>query len=386
MTADPSHLATATRLSQHFATLSNDFEQQRRIPAEVSAQLAEAGFYRLFIPQDIGGLEASPRVASEVFEQLAQGDAACAWVAFIGATGGYALSRIKREDAAAVFSHQHTLIAGAYAPTGSALACQGGYQVNGRWQWGSGTENAQWVLGGCRLQYASGQPLLADTGAPRMQMCLFPAADIQFLDTWHVAGLQGTGSTDYQVSDVFVPEGHVVGLNTADYARGPLYLFPQYTLLALGVAAVSLGIARAAIDALVDLAASKKRAGSSKTLADRSHTQMEVARAEAQLRSARAFYYDSIDTAWNRVCKDGELPLEMRRDIRLATTHAVEASVKAVDAMYTLGGGSAVYTASPLQRHFRDIHVATQHIMVASSTLETVGRLYLGVEANIDML
>jgi alkylation response protein AidB-like acyl-CoA dehydrogenase len=108
---------------------------------------------------------------------------------------------------------------------------------------------------------------------------------------------------------------------------------------------------------------------------------MEVARAEATLRSARAFFYQSIEAAWSVAEGGDKVSVDQRRDIRLATTHAVEASIQTVDAMYTLGGGSAVYADSPLQRHFRDVHMTSQHIMVAPSTLETVGRLYLGVEA-----
>jgi alkylation response protein AidB-like acyl-CoA dehydrogenase len=131
----------------------------------------------------------------------------------------------------------------------------------------------------------------------------------------------------------------------------------------------------------VQLAQSKRRINSTATLADRAHSHIEVARAEATLRSARAFFYQSIRAAWSVAEGGDKVSVDQRRDIRLATTHAVEASIQTVDAMYTLGGGSAVYADSPLQRHFRDVHMTSQHIMVAPSTLETVGRLYLGVEA-----
>ena len=152
-------------------------------------------------------------------------------------------------------------------------------------------------------------------------------------------------------------------------------------MLAIGIGAVALGIARAAIDELVQLAQSKRRINSSATLADRAHSHIEVARAEATVRSARAFFYQTIEAAWSVAERGDKVVVDQRRDIRLATTHAVEASIKAVNAMYTLGGGSAVYADSPLQRHLRDVHMTSQHIMVAPSTLETVGRLYLGVEA-----
>ena len=149
---------------------------------------------------------------------------------------------------------------------------------------------------------------------------------------------------------------------------------------------MALGIARGAIDELIGLATTKVRAGSSAALATRSHAQMDVAKAEATLRAARAFYYETIEAAWDKALRGQPIPIDERRDMRLATTHAVQAAVLVVDAMYTLAGGSSVYETSDLQRRFRDVHVATQHIMVAPSTLETVGRLMLGVETNTQTL
>jgi alkylation response protein AidB-like acyl-CoA dehydrogenase len=280
-----------------------------------------------------------------------------------------------------VFSTPETMVAGVFAPNGRAEMTDGGFRVNGRWQWGSGTENADWVLGGSVL-VRDGEVLKDKRGGPRNHMMMFRADEVEFLDTWHVSGLRGTGSTDFQVTDVFVPEGRAVGYLMRGNPERPLYQFPNFAFLALGIAAVTLGIARAAIDELVELAQSKKRVSSKVTLAERPHSHLEVARAEAALRSARSFYYDAIEAAWSVALSGGEVPVDLRRDLRLATNHAVESSVRAVDMMYTLAGGTSVYESSRLQRHFRDVHVATQHIMVGSNVLEQVGRLYLGVEAN----
>ncbi|NJN52712.1 MAG: flavin-dependent monooxygenase [Gammaproteobacteria bacterium] len=347
--------------------------------------MAQAGFYRMFVPQSLGGLEVSPVEGAEVFETLARGDASCGWVAFIGATSGTVLVRVPEAAARAIFPHPDTLIAGVFAPNGRAEIVDGGFRVNGRWQWGSGTQNADWVLGGCQITQ-NGEAVTTRAGAPRNHMMIFAANDVAFLDTWHVTGLRGTGSTDFQVTDLFVPTAHAVGYEVTANPERPLYQFPQFTLLALGIAAVALGIARDAIDELVTLATTKVRAGSSSSIASRPHSQMEVAQAEATLRSARAFFYDSLGQAWEKALAGKPVPVDERRDLRLATTHAVQSAVKVVDAMYTLAGGAAVYQSSRLQRHFRDVHVATQHIMVAPSTLETVGRLYLGVETNTAML
>lgn len=375
----------AAELSGHIAARAAEIEQTRRVPADLSRAMGGAGFYRMFVPAAVGGLEASPIVGARVFETLARADASVAWVAFIGATSGTALAHIPEATARDIFEKPETMIAGVFAPNGKAERTAGGFVAEGRWQWGSGCENAQWILGGCTL-YEHGEPMKTESGAPQRHMLLFPARDVELLDTWHVSGLRGTGSTDFRVQGVFVPDERVLGYLEREAPARPLYRFPNFTLLALGIGAVALGIARASIEELTAVAAGKKRFGSSSTIASRSHSHLEVAGAEARLRSARAFFYEAIEAAWHAASAGTAIPLELRRDLRLATTSAVNASVKVVDAMYTLAGGVSVYESSRLQRQFRDIHVATQHIMVAPSTLETVGRLLLGVDADTSSL
>ncbi|MEL0049184.1 MAG: acyl-CoA dehydrogenase family protein, partial [Gammaproteobacteria bacterium] len=247
-------LTAAAALADRFAPLADDFDRNRKLDQEASDAMAAAGFYRLFVPTHLGGLEASPVISAQIFERLAQGNAACGWVAFIAATSGSTLASIPEETARQIFAHPNVMIAGVFAPSGKAEVDHDGVTVNGRWQWGSGTQNADWVLGGC----------MVDDGAeqPAQHMVLMPASAISFLDTWHVSGLQGTGSTDYQVSDLKGSVSHIVGYNKHRPPKRPLYQFPQFTLLAIGIGAVSLGIGRAAIDELVNLAQSKKRINS----------------------------------------------------------------------------------------------------------------------------
>lgn len=376
-------LAAAHRLGPGLAARAQEIEDARRIPADVSAEMAAAGFYRMFVPTTLGGLEVAPAIGVEVFETLARADASCGWVAFIGATSGTALVRLPEQAGRRIFHAPETLITGVFAPSGRAVPEDDGFRVNGRWQWGSGSANADWILGGCQIVPDGEGP---GDGTPATHMLLFPRADVELLDTWHVSGLRGTGSTDFEVRDLYVPAEHAVGYLIRKNPDRPLYQFPQFTLLALGIAAVTLGAARGALDDLIALAGDKVRAGSRTALANRPHTQMEVARAEARLRAARAFYYEALESAWQPALTGEPVPVEQRRDLRLATTHAVGESVAVVDAMYTLAGGASVYQTSHLQRRFRDVHVATQHIMVASSTLETTGRLLLGLETNTQTL
>lgn len=371
-------LNNAQRLSKSFAQRSAEFEQARRLPADVSDAMAKAGIYRMFVPQSLGGSETSPLVSSQVFETLAQGDAACGWVAFIAATSGSSLARIETSAAKQMFASPQTMLAGVFAPNGKAVKSGEDYILNGQWQWGSGTQNADWVLAGSMVI----DPEQPADAKPRAHMCLVPKDAIEFLDTWHSTGLRGTGSSDFKLTDHRVPSAHIVGLEVRKMPDTPLFQFPNFTLLTLGIGAVSMGIARAALNEFVDLAQQKKRISSSSTIAERSHTQMQIATAEAKLRSARAFYYDSVEQAWERALAGDTVDVDQRRNLRLATTHAVMASAEVVDCAYNLAGGVSVYQSSNLQRHFRDIHVATQHIMVAPSTLETTGRLFLGLPTN----
>lgn len=364
---------------------SDEIEAARRLPRDISDRFAQAGFYRTCVPAVYGGLESPPADTARMIETLATGDASAGWCAFIGATSGSALAGVPEATAPEIFATPETLICGVFAPRGRAEREGDGYRVNGRWQWGSGTQNADWILSGCLL-HRDGELEKTRGGAPRAHMVLVPAKEVRLLDTWHVSGLCGTGSTDFEIVDVHVPEARVVGYHGAQAPPTALSAFPQFGLLGLGIAAVTLGVARAAIDALVDVAGGKKPAGSRRTLAERASTQIDVAEGEALLRSARAFFYETVEAAWDAACETGELTLEHRKDLRLSNTHAARSCARVVDLMYNLGGGTSVYRTSPLQRMFRDVHVATQHMMVATGTLELVGRLLLGLETDVSQL
>ncbi len=365
---------------------SDEFEQVRRIPADIAQQLGEAGMYAMGAPAELGGLEADPLTYSKVIETLSIGDASAGWISFIGATTLTSLALLPKEAAQEVYPDPSTLITGVFAPTGTADKVDGGFVINGRWQWGSGSQNAEWIMGGCMLK-ENGEPMLGGGGQPLSFMTLMPKDKVEFMDTWHTSGLCGTGSLDYQVKDLFVPEEHMAGFLKRDrVAVTPLYSFPNFTFLALGIGAVCLGIARSSIDELVELAISKKRVGARNTVAEQQTAQIKLAQAEADLRSARLFFYDTISQAWETAQKGDAVPVELRRDMRLATTNAVVKSVAIAGDMYDLGGGSSVYKTSRLQRNFRDVNVAKSHIMVSQQTLEIIGALFFGLEPNTSRL
>ncbi len=225
-----------------------------------------------------------------------------------------------------------------------------------------------------------GKPRQGANGLPESVLVMFPADDVTIHDTWYTSGLCGTGSHDIEVADAFVPEGRWTVLGGRPRIDAPLYRFPTLGLLALGVSAVAVGIAEHAVEAFVDLATAKTLTGSRRTLAERAGTQKDLARARAWLRAARAYTADAIGQAWNEAEREGRLALERKADLRLAASNNTWSAVEAVDLVYHLGGGSSVYETNVLQRCFRDVHVATQHIMVAQPTYEIVGKVMLGID------
>lgn len=373
-------LAAARAIVPELRARADEVEAARRLPEDLSKRLATEGFYRMYAPIVYGGLETPPAVAMETVETLATGDGAPAWVTFIAITSTTALSILPEATCREIFARPETTMAGVFAPRGKAVVVDGGFRVDGQWPWGSGTQNADWILAGCQV-VRDGEVETHAGGAPRSRMMAVPRSDVEFVDTWHVSGLAGTGSTDFAIRDRFVPATHAAGLGIDQPLDRPLYRFPQFGLLAMGIAAVALGLGRAAIDELIEVAGGKVPDASRRPLAARANAQADVARAEATLRSARAFYYEAIERAWAEAL-EGRISLENKRDIRLATTHATHAAAEAVDRMYHLAGGTSVYRRSPLQRIFRDVHVATQHMMVGPATLELTGRLLLGLDTS----
>jgi alkylation response protein AidB-like acyl-CoA dehydrogenase len=348
--------------------------------------MAEAGLFRMLVPRSLGGFEVHPRDFVDVLATLGRGDGAAAWCVMTGSTTSLVGAYLPVETAASLWKEDPTVImAGVFAPMGRARPVEGGYRLSGRWPFASGSENASWRLGGALVMDESG-PRKLESGQPEIRSFFFRADESTIHDTWHTAGLCGTGSHDMEVEDIFVPEERSCSvMGDAPRHEGALYRFPIFGLLAAGVAAVGLGIARAAMSDLCELAQTKKSFGGRRGMADQDLVQVEVGRAEGELRAGQSLLRQTCDEVWEAATK-GELSLADRASLRLAATQATRAAVRSVDAMYQTGGGTALYRKSPLQRHLRDIHTVTQHIMVAPATMKTVGRVLLGVETDVSQL
>lgn len=355
-----------------------DGERNRRLDPALAKEFGSIGLWRASVPKSVGGLEIPFAQQLEAFEELARADGAAGWCAMIGGTGSLVYAFLEPDVARALIAADPDgCTGGVFAPQGRAVPKDGGLQVSGRWSFGSGVNHS------ARMGFG----VVVEGEIPDIRGVLLDAADFEIVDTWHVSGLRGTGSHDLEVQRLHVPAERVYRMFGGQPPHeGPLYRFPLFGLLGACVASVCLGIARSAIDELTALAAGKTPAFARRRLADRSHVQMQIALAEAELRSARSLLFEVVADAWQGA-EAGDAPtLQQRALLRIASTNAARASASAVDRMYDAGGGTSIYETSRLQRDFRDIHAATQHAVISQPTLEMAGRVLLGVEGDTAML
>ena len=379
-------LEAARALAPVLAAHSEEGERSRRLAREVVEALVAGGFFRMLVPSSFGGTETEPATFVATVEELARHDAAAGWCIAACATSGMVAAYIDEGAAQEVFGGDASVSGGVFAPRGTAHRESDTYLVSGRWAFASGIDHCDWLMGGCMVIENGTRRMLAE-GRPDIRLVLVPESEVEVIDTWDVSGLRGTGSHDMQVHEVRVPAERTTSLLTdKPIERGPLYAFPIFGLLALSIAGVALGIARAALDDLVELAGGKTPTLSARRLADRHATQSTVARSEAALRATRELLYAEIERGWAEARRHGEVSIAEKAALRLAATHATTAAAEAVDAAYALGGGTSIYETSPLQRHFRDVHAATQHMLVGPQTWELTGRLLLGLPTEADQL
>jgi alkylation response protein AidB-like acyl-CoA dehydrogenase len=373
-------------LGPTIAGMRDQIERERRLPVPLVERLRELGFFSLWLARDFGGPELSLTDFVRVVEALARSDASVAWCATNG--GGYARFSgfLPKAVAHRIFVEERAVVAGNMGPLGRAVQVPGGYRVTGRWPYGSGITHSDWALGGC-VVLDGDAPRRKPDGTPDARIVFFPAAAAEVLDTWDVGGLRGTGSHDYRVADLFVPETHTVSrAGDTPLLPGPLYALPFHTAFGVSIAAVPLGIARAALDSLRELSASKTPRIGSVLLRDRPVIQAAVGRAEAVLRAARAFLLEACHEAWSGASAGAPLSLEQRALVRLACAHVAEAAKEVVQTAYDAGGATSVYETCLLQRCFRDAHAAAQHVQVQSGNFETGGRVMLGMEPGTPIL
>jgi indole-3-acetate monooxygenase len=379
-------IQTARALATHVDAVRENIERERTLPVDLVGALGAAGLFSLWLPESLGGAELDAVDYVRVIEELSRLDGSVGWCASIASAYSCIAGYLQPDAASRIYAGGRTVVAGAVMPTGKAFIANGGYRVTGHWTYGSGIRHSQWTLGNCVVHDCDG-PRKGPGGARETRLAMFPTSRAEVIDTWHVSGLRGTGSNDYRVADLFVPEEHTISYPAPPPVQGgTLYAMPLISLLAVAIAAVPLGIARAAIDAVIALAAENAQFGSTALLRERPAVQADVARAEVLLGAARSYLFSMFGALWDEVAAGAVIPLRRRAMVRLACANAGQASAQAVDLMYNAAGGAALLESGRLERCFRDVHACTQHIAISTMNYEAGGRVLLGLDPGMPRL
>jgi len=365
-----------------------EIEAARQLSMDLVEALRSCGVFRMYVPKSHGGLELDFLDSLEVITELAAADGSVGWTAMIGSATPWMLAGLQRKTFDTIYASTPDVIhAGSTVPAGTAERVPGGYRVTGRWPFASGCRHADWMLGLCVIT-ENGTPVPGRVEAPPLTcMAVCPAGDWQIEDTWRVAGMKGTGShhiamTDHYVSKEFTYE--VPALKPC--VAGP-HFNAMAPLISLLHAALAVGLAEGArTDLLAMVRSGRRQFRAAASMAESPIFQYEFARADADVRAARAYLQFHAASTWRLALAALLSNKEHGPESVQAAVWITAACARAVDALYTLGGGSALYESSPLQRRMRDMHVATQHVQVQLRNYETVGkmRLRLKAEANSD--
>jgi alkylation response protein AidB-like acyl-CoA dehydrogenase len=352
-------------------------EQARRLPADIVAALREAGVFRLWVPRELGGIEAGPTAVINLLETLAAADGSTGWCSATGLASNCAGAFLSEAGARELYPTGRELAGGALMPGGRAVPQpDGSFLVTGRWSFGTGTQHCDWVIGGAVV--------VSDTaGPPSLRAVVFPVEQVQFVDTWHSVGLSGTGSLDYQVENVAVPAEHTIDLaNVAPWPAGSMWRIPMLSLIFPVISAVPLGIARAALMELSALAVAKTPFRSTKLLAERETAQAAVGRAKALIDAGHLYLCASMESIWASAAAGMAPSVGQRAQARLAAVHATQSAAEAVELCYRTAGSTALYRTSPLQRYLRDVNTVTQHYALNATGYDLVGRVLFGMPAD----
>ena len=370
---------SAQALLPEIREMADEIDDARRLPEGLVETLADAGFFRMVLGREFGGLETDPVTAVKVVETLSSANASVGWVvAIISSTVYWCACGLADQEAGRLFMPgPPPNVAGTLVPHGRAVKSGDGWRLSGQWPFGSACQHSQWMTSGSWLHDESG-PITGEDGQPQWRVFLTPISDCTILDTWHTTGLRGTGSHDYTIDDVFVPHrmSFTHPLMSDPVRPAPQYAYPATTVAMLS--AVSLGAARGAVDGLIELLGGKVDRRSGRPVAASFDKQADLGMAETLVGSAQAYLHETLALVWEQVTQGQPPTLELRARLRLACTNAVTASVAAVDRVYGAAGASSIYVSSSLERYFRDVHTAAAHAFLRPSTVADGGALLLG--------
>jgi len=353
--------------------------EQARMPAPLVDALHDAGVFRAMLPHELGGLEAEPVEWLQMIEELSRINASVGWNAFI--QSGIGLTFLDPETFERFRERgggRLILAMNLGRMAGKAVRVEGGYRVSGRWPFASGSPFATWLGGMSMVCDEDGSPVLRANGLPQPLLAIWPADQARIIDTWDGLGLRGTGSGDFEISGLFVPDEQV---NTELFGA-PNYdraLFRIKEMPEIGHGAHALGVASAALESFVAAVNSKPLPGSSRQLAMghmQAH-QIAFARADVLVRAARTLLHETVRAAYEDATVHAELDLELRVRLREANIFTVRAAREAVGLVFEMAGSSAVYRGRPIEQAFRDINTAANHTNYVESAYTAIGSYFL---------
>src|SRR5215211_2799517 len=355
---------------------ADEIERTRRLTPEVTQALIENGLYRALLPQSFGGAEAPLETFMQMQEEVAKADASTAWCLGQCSVCAMTAAYLDPDAANEIFNVAPGILAWG-AINHEVQAVPGGYKATGRWDFASGSRQASWLGAHVRVIEADGTPRRKPDGSPEIRTILFPVASATLYDVWDVIGLRGTGTDSYSVDNLFIPEKFAALRDEPSALRekGPLYKIPTNTIYSMGFAATSLGVARAQLDAAIDLSRKKTPQGLS-AMKENSAVQGLIGLTEAKLRRARAYLFATAAEVWDDLVR-GSMTEAHRVALRLAATSTIHQSTEIVDVAYHMAGATAVFRANGFERRLRDMHAINQQLQARDSNYEDIGKVIL---------
>ncbi len=357
-------------------------EVARTLTSPLVEALWDSGLMQFMNPTEAGGSEPGFAELIDTWVELARQDGSLGWIGIANFPSAcFAAAFLPDQGFDEVFgaNDNRVTMGGQFFPNGMGTRVDGGYRVSGGWQFGSGTGHSEYICAGF-LPMDGDDMVMADDGMPLMMVAVVPREEVDFKDGWHVQGLKGTGSYDYGLEDVFVPEHRTYPLFTRQPQRGgSLYRFGVMPLTGCGHAAWALGVARSAIDDVVALAQEKTRMGDESSIAHKLTFQRNLAHHEGMWRAAHRLVMDTYTDMESRIETGEELTPAMRCDMRIAATYATEACREVVQWAHLAAGTTAIREGSRLERAFRDMYTGTQHAFISERTYTEAGKLMLGL-------
>jgi indole-3-acetate monooxygenase len=377
------YVERARALAPLLADAADEIEEQRQLPPRVVDALKDGGFFKLLLPRSLGGAELHPLIYVQVLEEIARTEPSTAWS--LGQNSGCSMTAPYLDPAVAreVFGPRDGILAwGPELPgAGRGVVVADGIRVTGRWGFATGSRHASWLGAHVPLFEEDGTPRMNPNGRPAVRTVLFPKSSAEIIDNWQVIGLRGTGSDSYRVEDLFVPQRYTCSRDNPAERResGTLYHFTSGMVYAMGFSNVSLGIARGALEAFIELARDKIPRGARNPLRNNNVIQSLVAQCEARLRSCRAFIHETLEEMWEEAARNGEFRPDQHARLRLAATWAIQQSREVVAEIYSAAGATAIFNENPFERRFRDMHAGSQQGQGRPVHFETVGQILLGL-------